>query len=133
EEIHKAFYTDECVLEEDELYYNLWIDQNLAAYLIESLESHQEPKILFAIYNEFSSNRQQQAQDLLQKNIKVFAEKISKMEQMVRLGYTSLIQHEINTEEISAIEKQEIIKPIKSRWTSPVVLVPKKKEFVLII
>ncbi|CAG8763721.1 5250_t:CDS:1, partial [Ambispora leptoticha] len=77
EEIHEAFYTDECISEEDELYYNPWTDQNPAVYLTESLENRQEQEeILFEINKELPTDRQHQAKDLLQENKYIFAEKI---------------------------------------------------------
>ncbi|CAG8759204.1 3098_t:CDS:2, partial [Racocetra fulgida] len=101
---------------DDKLYYNLWNNKNLAAYLARFLLVPQElNESSFAINSELMSEQQSQATNLLLEYTSSFAEKISKNRQPVKLEQTNLVYHEINTKNAKPIKKHpyEKIKKIK--------------------
>ncbi|CAG8747197.1 15624_t:CDS:1, partial [Gigaspora rosea] len=67
---------------------------NPTAYLANFYE---EDKILFNINKELEKEQSEQAESLLNKNVHVFAQKISKDKQTVGLGQTNLVYYEIDT------------------------------------
>ncbi|CAG8817710.1 38423_t:CDS:2, partial [Gigaspora margarita] len=88
--------------EKDDLFYNPWLDDNPTAYLANSCE---KDKISFNINKELEKEQFRQAENLLNENVHVFTQKISKKGQTVGLGLTDLLYYEINMEDARLIAR----------------------------
>ncbi|CAG8817270.1 22230_t:CDS:2, partial [Gigaspora rosea] len=90
-------------------------------------KSYEENKILFNTNKELEWEQLEQVENLLNENVHNFAQKISK-DRQTRPYTLARDEQEFLQKEIFAMKEQGIIFKLKSPWTSPVVLVPKKNR-----